>query len=79
MVRVWACLNSQHSNWKISEYYSEKYPNLNQYISVFYEWIFKLGGLDFFARNSPKIPKKGNFFDHPDDMNLTQFDDIDLG
>lgn len=22
--------------------------------------------------------KKGNFFDHPDDMNLTQFDGIDL-
>ena len=22
--------------------------------------------------------KKGNFFDHPNDMNLTQFDDIDL-
>ena len=21
---------------------------------------------------------KGNFFDHPNDMNLTQFDDIDL-
>ena len=41
MVRVWACLNSQHSNWKISQYYNEKYPNLNQYISVFYEWNSK--------------------------------------
>ena len=62
MVRVWACLNSQHSNWKISQYYNDKYPNLNQYISVFYEWNFKFSAFISFAFfKKMEIPKRATF------------------
>ena len=33
---VWACLNSQHSKWKIQNSYGKIYSNLEKYVSVFY-------------------------------------------
>ena len=33
---VWACLNSQHSKWKINKFLSKDYPDLERYISTFY-------------------------------------------
>ena len=36
MVRVWACPNSQHSKWKVIDKLNNRFPNLSDYVSVFY-------------------------------------------